>query len=152
MPKKETKRKIEHNSKVSKIKCLRCGFLTTMLRNDALYCSTLCRVQESNDRKENGKNVKVFSGNKKALLDFLNVKNSTGVFLLLEKESEIIIDELNKREPNQSFKLEYPSFSLYYNPLNKKKPFSMFITESLNMSIKLSKPIQFKFTIKKEIN
>ena len=149
MPKKETKRKIEHNSKVSKIKCLRCGFLTTMLRNDALYCSTLCRVQESNDRKENGKNVKVFSGNKKALQDFLNTKNSTGVFLLLENESEIIIDELNKREINDSFKLEYPSFSLYYNPLNKKKPFSMFITESLNKHIKLSKPIQLEFKIRK---
>jgi hypothetical protein len=149
MPKKETKRKIEHNSKVSKIKCLRCGFLTTMLRNDALYCSTLCRVQESNDRKENGKNVKVFSGNKKALQDFLNTKNSTGVFLLLENESEIIIDELNKREINDSFKLEYPSFSLYYNPLNKKKPFSMFITESLNKYIKLSKPIQLEFKIRK---
>jgi hypothetical protein len=149
MSKKETKRKIEHNSKVSKIKCLRCGFLTTMLRNDALYCSTLCRVQESNDRKENGKNVKVFSGNKKALLDFLNLKNSTGVFLLLENESEIIIDELNKREINDSFKIEYPSFSIYYNPLNKKKPFSMFITESLNKHIKLSKPIQLEFKIRK---
>jgi hypothetical protein len=149
MSKKETKRKIEHNSKVSKIKCLRCGFLTTMLRNDALYCSTLCRVQESNDRKENGKNVKVFSGNKKALQDFLNTKNNTGVFLLLENESEIIIDELNKREINDSFKLVYPSFSLYYNPLNKKKPFSMFITESLNKYIKLSKPIQLEFKIMK---
>jgi len=149
MSKKETKRKIVHNSKISKIKCLRCGCLTTMLRNDALYCSTLCRVQESNDRKENGKNVKVFSGNKKALQDFLNTKNSTGVFLLLENESEIIIDELIKREINDSFKLEYASFSLYYNPLNKKKPFSMFITESLNKHIKLSKPIQLEFKIRK---
>ena len=51
---KTNKQKIKPNAKLSKIKCFRCNCIKEAQRNDAKYCSDLCRVQERNDRIEQG--------------------------------------------------------------------------------------------------
>jgi hypothetical protein len=149
MTSKTTKGKKSKNTKRREIKCLRCGKPTTIKRNYEYYCSELCQVQEGIDRKETGKTIKAFTGSHKQLMEFLCKKAMLyELYQILYKKYYFTINQINNKEHKESYKISYPTFSLYYNPLNKKKTFSLFITDSISKCINHHKPIQLKFTNK----
>ena len=49
--KKISKRKFNKNSRTTEIKCIRCGEIGKVHRNDARYDTHLCCAQDSLDRK-----------------------------------------------------------------------------------------------------
>ena len=73
---KKQKKAPQSNAKLSKIKCLRCGIEKIHHRNDAKFCSDLCRVQEMNERKENGFVKMVARGNWAEILGYFKVQEN----------------------------------------------------------------------------
>jgi hypothetical protein len=124
-------RKLNRNSKISKIKCLHCFHIEVVYRNDAKYCSTLCRVQESNFRKEKGLTFLLFEGIEEKLQKFYERFSNILQINPLYKDIFEIEKIKNKNATNviQSWKHEFQDFIMYYFVNVKSKPYQIFCNE-----------------------
>lgn len=129
MIKKNKKRKQKPNSKVTKIKCFRCNELFKSRRNDAKFCSSLCRVQERNFRIENGLEYLVFSGTgyklKMFLFKFYELKYNFG----FSEDYYEIKGFAEQNDMNKSWKFQSNEYIVYYSPTNKKNPYEVYFSQ-----------------------
>jgi hypothetical protein len=131
--KKAIKRKIKYNSKIIKMACLRCNEPFDAYRYDTKFCSDLCRVQESNERKEKGYIKLMFKGSLLELETFLNDFKNPFDNSRFSNDFDDIEDSLNNIGHNKSWKHEFNDFMVYCFPENKKSPFELYYNqEKLN--------------------
>lgn len=134
--KKITTKKIKHNSKITKIKCLHCDHFKMVQRNDAIYCSDLCRVQEENYRTQIGM-AKLFiettyESLKKEYLD-LWLMNSP-----FQKDFIKIATAFDTNDSQQNWKYLNASsrFIIYFTPNSKSKNFKLYYNQELDKQFK----------------
>lgn len=127
---KSTSPKLKHNSKTTKIKCVHCNHFKKVQRNDAKWCSSLCKVQESNYRKENAWTEMLFEGTEEQLLKlygygplFVHVNPLKNDLTLIRRAQE----DLGNKE---SWKSEFPGFILYHFVNRPSKPYQVFCTKA----------------------
>ena len=129
MIKKLKKRKIKHNSKVTIINCLRCCKAFRSMRNDAKFCSALCRVQERNFRVENGLEYWVFTGSGQNLKSFLLKHNELRFNFGFSEDYDDIKCFAEQNDMSKSWKFHSSGFVVYYSPSNKKSPYEMYFNQ-----------------------
>ena len=145
----------KHNSKATKIKCLRCENEFSAHRNDAKFCSDLCRVQERLGRKEKGYIISLVAGNKIELEKEFKVQEPKSLFNIFPIDNDIskLRNEVSKNEDLKlSWKFETKEYLLYCFPHLKKKPFELFCTkEQNNQYVVFAKPVMIrpKIVVKK---
>ena len=127
--KKTIKRKLKYNSKIIKMTCFRSNTAFEAYRTDTKYCSDLCRVQESNERKEKGYIKLVFKGTLSGLGNFLGDFKNPYDQTRFSDDYDDIKEILDNTGHNKSWKHEFRSFMVYYFPENKKAPFEMYYKE-----------------------
>ncbi len=139
--KKTTKKIVKCNAKRTKIKCLRCNEPFIAERNTAKCCSALCRVQESNFRKENGFLNSVFSGTFNELKNNLNTSDFTKLLYGFDDDLDDIKDLIDRKKLDLPWKYSFKDYMIYHIPHIKKKPFELYYNDS-----KLEKYTKFKST------
>ncbi len=125
----------KHNSKATKIKCIRCKKEFLAHRNDAKFCSDLCRIQERLERKEKGYIISIVAGNKNELERQLKLEEPKKHFKILPTDNDIskLRNEISKNEDLKiSWKFETKGYLLYCFPHLKKKPFELYCTKEQN--------------------
>src|ERR1700758_5626102 len=151
IPGRKTKRRLKHNTKVNKIRCLRCSIENQTFRNATKFCSDLCRVQESNRRKELGFNHLEFEGTLEGLTSFLNDYNKSVKGLPYNDELDDIKDEIILKDMKYSWRKEFSDFLLYYIPGIKKKPYQLFFNEDKHAKLKLYEKINVPIAHKPQV-
>lgn len=117
---------LKHNSKVTEIKCIRCGVKIKVRRNDAKTCSSLCRVQEGIERKEKGYTHRVFRGNKNGLNEFLNNIENSPINMTFNECIIGIREGIKINDNSASWKVDGKGYRLVFFPNNKKHPFELY--------------------------
>lgn len=128
--KKSKKRKIRHNSKTTEIKCFRCKSFKISQRKTAKFCSTLCRVQERNDRIENGYTHFIVDGTLQQVADFFDEYDKLEFGFGFFYEYGEIKDYISSADVNLSWKVTLNGFLVYYFANNKKKPFEIYSNDA----------------------
>ena len=149
------RKKLKHNSKATKIKCIRCEKAFLAHRNDAKFCSSLCKVQESLERKENGYTILLVAGSKKELENHflkLTYTNPFSFLILsnddLSKVRNAMAGNEEKQQTNLSWKFKTIEYLLYCFPHLKKKPFELYCTKEQSFK---SAILKNDFTLKPTI-
>ncbi len=125
----------KHNSKATKIKCIHCKKDFSANRNDAKFCSNLCRVQERLTRIEKGYTISLVTDNKKELEKLLKSEEPKFLLNILPTDNDIssLRNEVSKNEESKiSWKFETKGYLLYCFPHLKKKPFELYCTKEQN--------------------
>lgn len=122
--------KLKRNSKTTNIKCFRCGQNKKVLRNDTIFCSDLCRVQEHNFRTENGYMTKAkFEGKEHEWKSFFGYPRGIHEkYSPLIKDYSLIDTFISTAPKDQSWKKEFIGFVVYYFHNLKLKPFQIYFT------------------------
>ncbi len=136
---KKQKKTQHSNAKLSKIKCLRCGIEKIHHRNDAKFCSDLCRVQEMNERKENGYIKIAARGNWTDILSYFKAPD-TPLNILLGGPFKWELEALNemKRVLKESAveKIQKRGMLLYYLPHLKNGQYELYVSLEVILKIK----------------
>jgi hypothetical protein len=135
--KPKSTRKYKPNSKLTEGKCLRCSIVFKSFRNDARYCSTLCRVQERNYRIENKINNLVSSGSLDELKSFMNRFLNQSIFKGLEDEFEDFIELYLKTNNELGWKYKSKNILVYYFIKKNKKELQLFFDDQLNNKLQV---------------
>ncbi len=147
------RKKIALNSKVTKTWCVRCQKAFNSHRNDAKFCTDLCRVQEGIERKENNMVELVLKGSKSDLQNYLHPKYSFSVLGVLSaivknpNEFYPITEALRLNNVNQekkSWKIVTNEYWLYCFPNIKKYPFELYFTKQKKFAFNLQNQPLFK--------
>ncbi len=137
--KKIEKKRIKHNAKLTKINCLRCNVLFNAHRNNAKYCSSLCRVQENNFRKEIGLVNYVFSGTFNELKVNLCTSDFSKLHYGFDDDFDDIKDIIEIKKLDLPWKYCFKDFIIYHTPHIKKKPFELYFNDSKLLKYNKSK-------------
>ena len=134
---KTNKKKLKPNAKLTKIKCLRCNCIKEAQRNDAKFCSALCRVQERNDRIEKGYNNFIVNGTLHDVNQCFNKYNKVQFGFGFYDDLHDLQEHINDADMSVSWKIVIKGILIYYIANNKKKPFEIYFND--NYKTKLAK-------------
>lgn len=125
------KRKISKNSKITRFSCIRCQTMSVKTRRDSKYCSDLCRVQESNDRKEAGFTHRVCKGTQREVREYFRNAISALDYGRLGTIRFDIEEWLERLTTADIQKQEFDGILIYHYPHIKKAPFDVYLTDSM---------------------
>ena len=134
---KTSKKKLKYNAKLTKIMCLRCKCFKEAQRNDAKFCSDLCRVQERNDRIEKGYDNFIVQGTLADVKEYFNKYNKVQFSFGFYDELNDLQEHINDADMSVSWKIVIKGMLAYYIANNKKKPFEIYFND--NYKTKLAK-------------
>jgi hypothetical protein len=134
---KTSKKKLKYNAKLTKIMCLRCNCIKEAQRNDAKFCSALCRVQERNDRIEKGYDNFIVQGTLHDVKGYFNKYNKVQFGFGFYDELNDLQEHINDADMSVSWKIVIKGMLAYYIANNKKKPFEIYFND--NYKTKLAK-------------
>jgi hypothetical protein len=126
---KTNKKKLKPNAKLTKIKCLRCKCFKEAQRNDAKFCSALCRVQERNDRIEKGYDNFIVNGTLHDVKECLNKYNKVQFGFGFYDELNDLQEHIDDADMSVSWKIVIKGILVYYIANNKKKPFEIYFNK-----------------------
>lgn len=127
---KTNKKKLKPNAKLTKIKCLRCNCIKEAQRNDAKFCSDLCRVQERNDRIEKGYDNFIVNGTLYDVKECFNNYNKVQFGFGFYDDLHDLQEHINDTDMSVSWKIVIKGMLVYYIANNKKKPFEIYFNDN----------------------
>jgi hypothetical protein len=127
---KTNKKKLKPNAKLTKIKCLRCNCIKEAQRNDAKFCSDLCRVQERNDRIEKGYDNFIVNGTLHDVKEYFNKHKMVQFCFGFYDELNDLQEHINDADMSVSWKIVIKGILVYYIANNKKKPFEIYFNDN----------------------
>jgi hypothetical protein len=127
---KTNKKKLKPNAKLTKIKCLRCNCIKEAQRNDAKFCSDLCRVQERNDRIEKGYDNFIVNGTLHDVKECFNKYNKVQFGFGFYDELNYLQEHIDDSDMSVSWKIVFKGILVYYIANNKKKPFEIYFNDN----------------------
>ena len=125
---KINKKKLRPNAKLTKIKCLRCNCIKEAQRNDAKFCSDLCRVQERNNRIEKGFDNFIVRGTLHDIKGYFN-KYKMVRFGFYDELNDLQ-EHIDDADMSVSWKIVIKGILIYYIANNKKKPFEIYFNSN----------------------
>jgi hypothetical protein len=132
---KTSKKKLKYNAKLTKIMCLRCNCIKEAQRNDAKFCSDLCRVQERNDRIEKGYDNFIVQGTLADVKEYFNKYNKVQFGFGFYDELNDLQEHINDADMSVSWKIVIKGMLAYYIANNKKKPFEIYFNDNYNTKL-----------------
>lgn len=141
----KTQKKLKHNAKTTKIKCVRCEENKIRKRRDAKYCSDLCKVQERLYRIEKGFIKLIVNELEKGLKAFYNEVQFQHKNPFI-KELQDLEETNTPINYNMPFKLEFKDFILYYFSNKRFKKFEIHCNNEIYNKWKLAVSSKALFT------
>jgi len=132
---KTSKKKLKYNAKLTKIMCLRCNCIKEAQRNDAKFCSDLCRVQERNDRIEKGYDNFIVNGTLHDVKGYFNKYKMVQFGFGFYDELNDLQEHINDADMSVSWKIVIKGMLAYYIANNKKKPFEIYFNDNYNTKL-----------------
>ena len=126
---KTNKKKLKPNAKLTKIMCLRCKCFKEAQRNDAKFCSDLCRVQERNDRIEKGYDNFILNGTLHDVKEYFNKYKMVRFGFGFYDELNDLQEHIDDADMSVSWKIVIKGILVYYIANNKKKPFEIYFNK-----------------------